>query len=78
MAFMIFPITGFVRLFGFFNSTVKRLTRSTIDVMFVWPKLCLNKTKSFGTGLGPMAVRPLIPSARTADGERRRPTGTGC
>jgi hypothetical protein len=36
---MIFPMTGLVRLFGFFRITVNRLTRSTSDVTFVCPSL---------------------------------------
>ena len=36
IASMIFPITGFVRLFGFFGITVNRLTRSTSEVTFLF------------------------------------------
>lgn len=35
MALMIFPMTGFVRLFGFLRITVNLLTRSTSEVTFV-------------------------------------------
>jgi hypothetical protein len=46
MALMILPITGLVRLFGFFRITVNRLTRSTNVVTFVWPSFYLNSIKS--------------------------------
>jgi len=39
-------MTGFVRLFAFFSSTVERLTRSTREVTLVWPSDCLNSIKS--------------------------------
>jgi len=63
-------MTGFVRLFAFFSSTVKRLTRSTREVTLVWPSDCLNSIKSPSHVWIPRSVHVWIPRSVQAFLER--------